>query len=222
MLKDNYEVVEDVGQAFALIFAATFHARAESPFRVALSGGSTARGCYRALADHDIDWREVEVFWGDERCVDPSSEESNQRLAREALLDNVGPLAGVHPMSCGPGVDDYDALLRAVGPLDLVHLGVGGDGHTASLFPGSPGLDAPPGCLVVENFDATGRNHLPRVSITLEAISQARVAVFTVTGDEKREVIQQLANGADLPANRVEAQRVIWLFDRAAAAGLAR
>jgi 6-phosphogluconolactonase len=91
---------------------------------------------------------------------------------------------------------------------------MGPDGHTASLFPGSPALEADPGQLVALNEDPSGRNPHPRMTLTFSGISRARLVVFTITGENKREVLQAVVDGADLPAGRVQADRVVWLVDR--------
>jgi 6-phosphogluconolactonase len=104
------------------------------------------------------------------------------------------------------------------GRLDLVHLGLGPDGHTASLFPGSPALDADPGRLVVMNTDPTGRNPHERMTLTFSGIARARLVVFTVAGEDKRAAFAGVRAGdPSLPASRVRADRVLWLVDPTAA-----
>lgn len=214
-------VVDDVPAAFSALVLDAYGAREHDDlFTIALSGGATARDCYERLAlvaDDHIDWWNVDVYWGDERCVPSDSEDSNERLGREALLERVGGVHAVHPMRCPDGADRYQLLVGDVGRFDVIHLGVGPDGHTASLFPGSPGLDADPGRLVVMNSDPTGRNPFDRMTLTFSGISRGRVVVFTVAGDSKKEAMQAIAGGADLPAARVRADQVVWLVDPAAA-----
>ena len=108
-----------------------------------------------------IDWLSVNIYWGDERCVPPDHPDSNQLLGRQALLERVGAANAVYPMSCDEGPDAYQLRLGEIGKLDVIHLGMGSDGHTASLFPDSPALDADPGQLVARNEDPSGRNPLP-------------------------------------------------------------
>jgi 6-phosphogluconolactonase len=214
------KVVDDVPGAFAAQVIEAYVDRPHEDFSVALSGGVTARACYERLAadaEDRIDWWNVDVYWGDERCVPSDSEDSNERLVREALLEGVGGAHAVHPMRCGDGADRYQLLIGEVGQLDLVHLGVGPDGHTASLFPGSPALDADPGRLVTINQDPTGRNPFERMTLTFSGISRGRLVVFTVAGADKRDAMQAIADGADLPAARVRADRVLWLVDPDAA-----
>lgn len=214
------KVVDDLPGAFAQTAIDAFSSRSEELFYLALSGGSTARVCYERLAEDgaaSVDWLSVNVYWGDERCVPADDPDSNQLLGRQALLERVGAANAVFPMSCEEGPDAYQLRLGEVGRLDVIHLGLGADGHTASLFPDSPALDADPGQLVALNTDPSGRNPHPRMTLTYSAISRARLVVFTVAGEDKRQVLTDLVGGADLPAGRVVADRVLWLVDRDAA-----
>jgi 6-phosphogluconolactonase len=213
-------VVDDVSDAFADRVVEAFEHRVGPDFSIALSGGDTARSCYERLADvagERIDWWQVEVFWGDERCVPSDSEDSNELLGRQALLERVGGAHAVHPMRCADGPDRYQLLLGEIGQLDVVHLGVGPDGHTASLFPGSPALDADPGRLVTLNHDPSGLNPFDRMTLTLSGIARARLVIFTVAGKAKQAAMQAIADGEELPAARVRADAVVWLVDRDAA-----
>jgi 6-phosphogluconolactonase len=213
-------VVDDVPAGFAACVMEAFQRRSGEEFSLALSGGQTARRCYERLAADSvdrIDWWMVDVYWGDERCVAPDHPDSNERLGRQALLEKVGGAQSVHPMRCDDGPDPYQLRVGELGRFDVVHLGLGADGHTASLFPGSSGLEADPGRLVVMNEDLTGRNPHRRMTLTLSGIARARLALFTVSGEEKREAMQRVADGEDLPAARVRADRVVWLVDPAAA-----
>jgi 6-phosphogluconolactonase len=201
-------IVDDVAIAFADLVVE------ESPESVALSGGRTARDCYAQLATRDLDWRGISVFFGDERVVPVDDEESNEGMARRVLLHHVGP-AVVHSM-VGLGADRYDALLRECPPIDLVHLGVGPDGHTASLFPGAPALDVHDR-FVVETGDDVHPH--PRLTFTFPAIARAQLAVATVAGAEKRDAWRRIVAGDDVPASRIDASRVVWLVDQPAARG---
>lgn len=215
-------VVDDVPAAFAdiVVGAVTAHRAAgrQRPFVLVCSGGPTARRCYEALARRadEVPWDLVAVLLGDERCVPAGHPEANQRLLREALLDRVPPVAAFVPF----GPDDpgtYQRLLsRGLRP-DLVHLGLGPDGHTASLFPGSSALAAPPGCLATANVDPTGRNPLRRLTLTFEAIARARLAVLTVAGEAKAPAWGAVCAGRPVPGRQVRAQRVQWLLDPSAA-----
>ncbi len=213
-------VVDDVPGEFADRVIEAFHARPGEDFSLALSGGDTARQCYERLAldgGEQIDWWQVDVYWGDERCVPPDHEDSNERLGRTSLLERVGAAHAVYPMRCDEGPERYQLRVGELGHFDVVHLGLGPDGHTASLFPGSPALVADPGLLVCVNEDPTGINPLPRITLTFSGIAPARLAIFTVTGEEKQAAMQSVYDGADVPAARVVADRVIWLVDRDAA-----
>ena len=218
--------VDDVPRAFARMVAEAFAARPGPRFSLVLSGGPTARACYEVVATTGgIDWAAVDVYVGDERVVPPDDEDANQRLIREALLDRVGPVGSFSPMpTVGPldeCVEAYQRTMAALltGPgIDVIHLGMGPDGHTASLFPGVPELDAGPGVFVATTTDPNGRNPHPRLTLTLPAINAARTAVFTVTGASKADAVAALTRGDDIPAARVDAARVVWLLDAAALA----
>ncbi|HVL92391.1 MAG TPA: 6-phosphogluconolactonase [Acidimicrobiales bacterium] len=219
-MQGELSVVADVPAAFAEVVVNAFERRPAEVFSIALSGGDTARRCYERLAadaGNRIDWWLVDVYWGDERCVPPDHPDSNEALGRRALLERVGAARSVHPMRCEDGAEPYQMRVGELGRFDVVHLGLGPDGHTASLFPGSPALDADPGRLVVLNEDPSGANPHRRMTLTYSGIARARLAVFTVAGESKRDALQQLVDGADLPAGRVEADRVLWLVDQAAA-----
>lgn len=218
--------VADVPAAFAALIAEAFAGRSGERLTLVLSGGPTARACYEAVAalpEGEVDWSLVDIYMGDERLVPPDDPDSNQQLVSEALVDRVRGVGSFTPMPTG---DDPEACAAAyqetvarvlAGPgFDVVHLGMGPDGHTASLFPGAPTLDAGPDVLVVATADPNGSNPYPRLSLTLPAIDQARLAVFTVAGEAKREAVARLRAGEDLPAARVRAARVEWLVDEAA------
>jgi len=212
--------VDDVPGEFSERVVEAFLNRPGDGFSLVLSGGGTARRCYERLAEDgadQIDWWQVDVFWGDERCVPPGDPDSNERLGREALLERVGAANAVYPMRCDDGPDAYQQRVAQAGRLDLLHLGLGPDGHTASLFPGSSALDADPGRLVVMNEDPTGRNVHRRMTLTFSAIARARLVVVTVEGEEKREAFTAVRRGdPDLPATRIKADHLVWLVDPAA------
>jgi len=217
-------VVDDVPAEFCERVIEAYHGRPNDSFSLALSGGDTARRCYERLADdagNQIDWWAVDVYWGDERCVPLDDEDSNYRLGREALLERVGAVNANYPMRCDEGADPYQLRLGELGRLDVVHLGLGPDGHTASLFPGSPALDADPGRLVVMNEDPSGTNPHPRMTLTFGGIARARLVLVTVAGESKREALARVAAGDEsCPAARVRADRVVWVVDHAAAGDL--
>ncbi|MDB4965841.1 MAG: 6-phosphogluconolactonase [Myxococcales bacterium] len=197
--------------------------------RVALAGGSTPKAMYRLLASpayrERVDWKRVEIFFGDERCVPPDHPESNYRMAREALLDHV-PLGAdrVHRIlgerSPPEAASAYQqTLIRVAGEkprLDLVLLGMGPDGHTASLFPGTPVLDersllvAPVWVDKLESW---------RVTLTVPVLSAAAHVVIVTAGDEKAEALAKALDGARgvVPITLVRAADQRWLVDEAAA-----
>lgn len=214
-------VVDDLPGEFAARVIAAYEARPNELFSFALSGGSTARPCYERLATDSadtVDWLSVNIYWGDERCVAPDHPDSNQLLGRQALLERVGAANAVYPMSCEEGPDAYQLRLGEMGKLDVIHLGLGPDGHTASLFPGSSALEADRGQLVALNTDPSGRNPYPRMTLTFSGIARSRLVIFTVAGASKREALASVMNGGDVPAAKVTADEVVWLVDREAAA----
>lgn len=220
-MNGELHVVDDLPGAFAARVIAAYQSRPNEIFSFALSGGSTARPCYERLAADStdvMDWLSVNIYWGDERCVAPDDPDSNQLLGRQALLERVGAANAVYPMSCEEGPDAYQLRLGEIGKLDVVHLGLGPDGHTASLFPDSAALDADPGQLVALNEDPSGRNKHPRMTLTFSGIARSRLVIFTVAGDSKRRALKAVMDGEDLPAARVSADEVVWLVDREAAA----
>ena len=199
-----------------------------------LSGGRTPRVVYEQLARLEpgasAPWERVQWFWGDERFVPRDHRSSNYRLAREALLERLGPPAeNVFPVpteatSVEAAAEEYERTLRGLFPglafpaFDLVLLGLGADGHTASLFPGGPECEersrwcvasrAPPGAAVQD-----------RVTLTLPVLNAARAVAFLVTGEEKRDALrallndaQQPAGGAALPARRVQPAGELMIF----------
>jgi 6-phosphogluconolactonase len=203
------EIVPDVAQRFAALVAS------EQPRTIALSGGDTARRCYELLATAAVDWADVDVLFGDERWVPVDDPDSNEGMARETFLDQVMP-HGIHSIRrAGPtpevAGDAYDQLLRSAEPVELVHLGLGSDGHTASLFPDSPALDEAER-LVVPTGDELHPHR--RLTFTLPAIARARLVVFTISGTEKRAAFARVRAGdTTAPAARVQGQRIIWIAD---------
>lgn len=202
-------------------------------FRVALSGGNTPRATYELLAQEplrsEISWSDVFVYFGDERCVPPSDEQSNYRMAQRAFLDAVPiPPANVHRIrgEIDPGIaaNEYASLLRLdlgdAPHLDLVLLGLGGDGHTASLFPGTP-ADTDDGALVRAVYSE--KRILWRVTMTPRLINMARSVAFAVQGPDKAEILAQVYEGpydpTKYPAQIVQPNsgRLSWFVDELAA-----
>jgi len=204
------------------------HAReaiaARGLFRVALSGGNTPRDVHAELArlGADLAWNRVQITFGDERCVPPDHADSNFRMAKETLLDAIAiPAGNVFRIrgEIDPAVAarEYEDKLAAVAARfgepryvhDLVLLGLGEDGHTASLFPGSPALDE-----TVRNvIPATGSKPPPqRITMTFPLLNAARHVCFLVTGADKRTLVEEIvAGGSAYPASRVRAAAVTWI-----------
>jgi 6-phosphogluconolactonase len=204
--------VPDVAAAFADLVAE------RRPASIALSGGSTAEAAYRALAARGMDWTGTDVYLGDERFVPVDDPDSNEGMIRRVLFADAQPKA-IHSMS-GAGAtveaaaDAYDALVRAADPIAITHLGLGPDGHTASLFPGAKSL-AIRDRMVVSAGDE--QHPHPRLTFTYPAIERSALVVVTVAGEEKRDAFARVRNGDDsLPATHVRAAEVIWLADPAA------
>lgn len=204
-MNGDIEIVDDVATAFADLVVR------ERPGSIALSGGGTAKAAYEVLATRSgLDWSTIDVLFGDERLVPVDDERSNEGMARAELLDHVGPRS-IHSMATSTP-EDYEALLRELGPVDLVHLGLGPDGHTASLFPGTSALEVTDR-LVVRN-EPKLEPFVERMTFTFPALALARHVVFTVEGEGKLDAWRKVRSGADLPAGRVTAQRVTWLVSR--------
>lgn len=210
--------------------AAEFRGR----FSVALSGGSTPGRLYRLLAEEpyrtQIPWEQVHLFWGDERCVPPDDPGSNYRLAGEMLISRVPiPPENVYrvrgELGAQGAAQSYEQTLEEFfcGPrprFDLVLLGLGEDGHTASLFPGSP-LLAETERLVAPARALYQDRPAERVTLTLPAINAARQVLFLVAGSEKAEAVRAVLEGpaGQLPAQQIRptAGQLTWLLDASAA-----
>lgn len=179
-----------------------------------LTGGTTPRRCYELLAQMDLEWGKVTVLFGDERCVPPDHPDSNYLMARQALLDKVSP-ATVHrmPAELGPdeGAAEYEKVVAAHSPLDFVLLGVGEDGHTASLFPGHQALRAHH--LVVGVYDSP-KPPPERVTLTLPVLRAARRVLILATGAGKADAVAKAKRG-EVPSGMITGAK--WLIDQAAA-----
>lgn len=178
------------------------------------TGGRSPGPVYDRLCAAPLDWARVIVTLSDERCVPPTSPDSNEKLVRERLL--TGPAAKAHFLP----LDDAAApALAALLPFDAVLLGMGEDGHVASLIPGAAtlpqGMDLHSGRLLVDIPAGVGSPPLARISLTLPALLQARAIFLLIAGEAKREVIARADAGADLPVRAILAQdrtpvRVLW------------
>ncbi|MDH5358398.1 MAG: 6-phosphogluconolactonase [Gammaproteobacteria bacterium] len=223
----------------ALIEAATeqFVASARSAiakrgvFHVALAGGSTPKGLYQKLATspyrEQIDWSRVHLFFGDERCVLPDHEDSNYKMVREAMIDHIAiPEENVHRVRTEDGVAPDVAIHYAHvmkkylqgQPIDLVLLGVGPDGHIASLFPDTEALDVADKLttsLYVEKFESW------RVTMTYPVINAARQVIVFIAGEAKSAIVRDITTDAvqGLPVQRLAPQGDYYWYMDAAAAG---
>lgn len=235
VLPDVSALAEAAARQFAL--AARDAIADRGVFRVALSGGSTPGLLYgrltRPLYRRSIPWERTRFFWGDERCVGPDDARSNYRLAREKLLDplkipaeRIFRIKGEEPPAAAAA--QYEETLRRQfrgrpARLDLVLLGLGADGHTASLFPGSPAL-AENRRLVAPN--PVARLSEWRVTLTYRAVNAARRVLFLVSGEEKsapaERILKKRPGYEKLPASGVSPRRgsLLWLLDEAAASRL--
>jgi 6-phosphogluconolactonase len=202
-------------------------------FRVALAGGNTPKAAYELLAREprasEISWSEVFIYFGDERCVPPTDERSNFHMAQRAFLNAVPiPPANVHRMAgeIDPGIaaNEYASLIRSdlrePPHFDLVMLGLGPDGHTASLFPGSP-PDLDDASLVRAVYAES--QGMWRITITPLVINSARNVLFGIEGNDKAEILAKVYEGPRDPAKypaqvvRPKSGNLVWLVDEAAA-----
>ncbi len=205
---------------------------ASSGGHLALTGGSTARPAYQQAAALPGDWGGATLWWGDERCVAPDDPRSNFGLACEALIARLDPVPRLERIEGerGPGAGAalYESALRrifgdAAPVFDLLLLGLGPDGHCASLFPGAPELAVTDRCVV--GVERAGLEpFVPRISLTLPALTAARNTLFLVIGVEKADAVRRAfgAGGDDVPGRRVGegAASVTVLLDPAAAQAL--
>lgn len=173
-------------------------------FRIVLAGGNTPRNLYRKLRELETDWSRWEVYFGDERCVPPGDVERNDRMAFETLTAHVPiPPERIHviPAERGPidGANEYARALSGVGDFDLVLLGLGDDGHTASLFPGDDRAMMAHAPDVLPVFDAP-KPPRERVSLGATRLSRTRAVLFLVTGGSKRDAVLRWRQGQAIPA----------------------
>ncbi|OIO98460.1 MAG: 6-phosphogluconolactonase [Anaerolineae bacterium CG2_30_64_16] len=241
VLPDPDALAQEAGRRF--IASASAAISASGQFNVVLAGGSTPAGLYRLLAQapcrDKVDWSRTFVYFGDERCVPPDHPDSNYRMARETLLDHVPlPSANIFRM---PGELDpvaaaaiYAAVLRqdfrthGLGRprFDLILLGMGADGHTASLFPGMPALGERWRLVTATAVPADVHPAVPRITLTLPVLNAGREVLFLGAGANKAEAVRAVLAGPKpaepLPARRVRPRTgtLTWLLDEAAAAGL--
>jgi 6-phosphogluconolactonase len=191
---------EQLASAAAAIVAGAL--RSSPALRLVLAGGNTPKRCYTVLAGMGLSWSRVTVLFGDERCLPPLDPETNYQLANESLLRVACP-ATVHriPGELGPeaAAEAYEPIIAA-GPLDLVLLGIGTDGHTASLFPGNRALRATGSVVGVRD---AAKPPPERVSLTLGALRAAKRVVILAAGADKKDAVRKAFAG-EVPAGMIE------------------
>jgi 6-phosphogluconolactonase len=235
IFKTSAELFQAAAAEFASL--ATDAVRSRGRFCVALSGGSTPRSLYSLLAGGafpSIPWEKIYFFFGDERHVPPDHPDSNYRMANEAMLSKVpvprGNVFRVHAeKEAETAALEYEQALRKIFKLqtnefprfDLVLLGLGLDGHAASLFPGTTALHETRR-LVVANWVEKFKSY--RITLTLPVLNHAGCVMFLVSGADKAGILREVLEneGADLPSQRIRPEdgRLLWLVDRPAAASL--
>ncbi|MEX2365003.1 MAG: 6-phosphogluconolactonase [Pseudohongiellaceae bacterium] len=208
--------------------------RARNSFHVALAGGATPEPVYRLLQHENLDWERIHLYWGDERDVPADHPESNFRMVKQALIDHVPiPATNVHPIQVQADIEQsvqaYREVLmnvhhagKGIPCFDLIMLGVGDDGHIASLFPESSALtvnDTPVVSVYVEKLSSW------RVTLTYPVLDAARNLMLLVAGEAKAPVVASVLGGADseqkYPVQKLSPQgRVEWYLDTAAASSM--
>lgn len=226
---DVFDTADDLAEAAAARIGELLSAPGATLRTICLSGGTTPERLYRRLAaDPSIPFAALHLFWGDERMISPDAKDNNARMTLDAFEAANIPPGNVHRIATSDITAEesaaaYDRELREFAgaawrdpahPLfDVVLLGLGEDGHTASLFPGGPDVDE--GERWAVPVDATGTLPVPRVSLTIPALSSSREALFLVTGGRKKDALAAIARRDDLPAGRVRsAGRVRFLVTR--------
>lgn len=239
VLENHASLADEV--ADFVVWAAEQTLRHHAQFRIVLAGGSTPRSLYRTLSApawaSRLPWSRVRFFFGDERCVPPTHADSNYAMAKETLFDplripdqQIARMRG--EADPGEAAEAYERAVRqefvgeprGVPAFDLVLLGLGDDGHTASLFPGSPALDERARLVVAASAPVGVRQ---RITMTYSVFNQAKAVVFLVSGAPKaamvRRILEEGGGDPPLPAARIRPTdgRLMWYLDEAAAAELA-
>jgi 6-phosphogluconolactonase len=238
MIQKSVEILTDktalIARAQELILAQIQSTLTERDrITIVLSGGSTPKPLYEALAEQNLPWDKIHIFWGDERYVPPSHPDSNEKMAREAWLDRVSiPPQNIHPMPTGAGDPEIDAqtgdrqLQEFFGlsagefpSFDIMLLGMGDDAHTASLFPHTTALQVCDRIVTVGNKDGQ-----PRLTLTVPVLNRSHCTLFLVAGASKqaalREVFAPNSDPLTYPSRLVQPQsgKLWWLLDAAAGA----
>ncbi len=241
VLEDAAAVAREGAVRFVALAKQALAAR--GVFHVALSGGKTPAAMYRVLATDDIrptlDWNQIHLYWSDERSVPPGHADSNFGMASRELIAKISiPGQNIHRMEAertdaDRAAQEYEASLRKALPagpggfpcFDLIYLGMGPDGHTASLFPGSVGLSEKSRGVIFQPVIIADGSPAKRMTFTFPLLNAARMVIFLVTGADKTQKLREVLAGSHTPpypsqSVRPSAGERIFLADRAAAAGL--
>jgi 6-phosphogluconolactonase len=213
---------EDVAEAAADLVETRINEA--STVSIGLAGGSTPRSTYEALSKRDIDWSTSTAWMTDERWVPPTDEASNQQMVRESLVTDGHLTFLAPPTASGDPAAAAEAYTKTLLPAleragdSLALLGIGTDGHTASLFPGTDALSNTSSSYVANHVP---NQHMWRLTATFGLLATTNLVVFIVSGPDKADILSLIADGGDYPAARVTAkERVLWLVDEEAAARL--
>ena len=238
ILNQNVEVLADkaalVERAYEITIEQIEKAIAKQDrFTIALAGGSTPKPLYEALSQADLPWSKIHIFWGDERYVPADHPDSNQFMVRQAWLNKIDiPAENIHPMhtvGADPATDakrheaelkEFFQIESGFPQFDLILLGMGDDGHTASLFPQTEALAVEDSLVTVGNH-----NGQPRITFTVPLINQADLVVFLVAGENKRPALKRVfatqEDAQQYPSRLIQPRgELLWLLDRSAAAEL--
>jgi 6-phosphogluconolactonase len=232
-MQRNIEILSDpttlIYKALAVVTNAYTNAISEhGRFTISVAGGGTPKPLYEALAQQQLDWSKIHVFWGDERYVPVTDPQSNESMVRKAWLDHVSiPPENIHPMPTSDrdpivSAQKYEAHLQAFfgttegefPQIDLILLGIGDDGHTASLFPGTAALKVSDRLVTVGQKDSQ-----PRITFTAPLINHAKQIVFLVEGAGKTKALQAIlaeSGDANIYPSRLIQGNVSWILDQAA------
>ena len=202
----EFDSADDVAAAVAdtIEDSSIYAIKQHGIFKIVLAGGSTPLNSYRALAGRDLDFDRWQVFYGDERCLPQQHAERNhQMVAATGLIDRVQQHF-IIPAELGPfnGAESYRSIIEPAMPFDMVLLGMGEDGHTASLFPGLD-WDQQPADLSVIAVQGSPKPPADRISLSLSCLQNCRQMMVIVTGQGKRKALQQWLEGEPLPVARV-------------------
>lgn len=196
----------------AILHSAELAISQRGAFHVVLAGGTTPRRVYDSLRGQGADWAAWHIYFGDERCLPPDHAERNSRMAAQAWLDHVAiPSSQIHLIPAERAASQYAQTLQGIELFDLVLLGLGEDGHTASLFPGHEWGATPGAHAVIAVLDAP-KPPPQRVSLSAHRLSLAREVIFLVTGEAKRQAIKDWRNGVAIPAAAITPENGVDVY----------